>query len=201
MITFIKGKVVDKDTDSLVLENQGMGYLIKVPSRMAEQVCVEDYLTVYTYLYVREDVLSLYGFSKKEELLTFQKLLGINGIGPKAALAVLSTLTVEELYFAVFSEDVKQISKTPGIGPKGAKRMIMELKDKLLMEDLNGMKMGGSTESPDQNAGYTQADEAVEALVALGYSNAEAYKAVHRVQGDSSMTSQQWLKAALKILL
>lgn len=201
MIAYIKGKVVHKDSDSLVLDNQGMGYLIKVPSSVAERVSMEETVTIYTYMYVREDQLSLYGFLKKEELLVFEKLLGINGIGPKAALSVLSTLTVEELYFAVFSEDIKAISKTPGIGPKGAKRMVMELKDKLCMEDLDSMEGMASIEDPGSGAGLDEAEEAAQALIALGYGSGEAYRAVRSVEGDADMTSEQWLKAALKYLL
>ena len=94
---------------------------------------------LHTYLYVREDQLALFGFSSIQELETFQILLGISGIGPKAALSVLSTMSVEDLYYAVFSEDAKSIAKTPGIGPKGAKRMIIELKDKLNLEDLESV--------------------------------------------------------------
>lgn len=201
MITYIKGKVVDKDMDCLVLDNQGIGYLIMVPSRVADQVIVGEPVLIHTYLYVREDILSLYGFLKKEELLIFKKLLGISGIGPKAALAVLSTLTVEELYFAVFSEDIKAISKTPGIGPKGAKRLVMELKDKLSMEDLDSIAGFDEKLQDNGDTGGAEAEEAAQALIALGYGSAEAYKAVRHVKGDASMTSEEWLKAALKHLL
>ena len=131
MIAFIKGTAAYVDTEGVIIDNQGIGYQVKTPSSIVEKVSVGDQVMLHTHLYVREDMLALYGFLSKEELHTFQVLLGVNGIGPKAALSVLSTMTVSQLYYAVFSEDSKSISKTPGIGPKGAKRMIMELKDKL----------------------------------------------------------------------
>ena len=108
-----------------MIENHGIGYQIKVPSRVLEGVNSGEEAMLHTYLYVREDQLALFGFSSIQELETFQILLGISGIGPKAALSVLSTMSVEDLYSAVFSEDAKSIAKTPGIGPKGAKRMII----------------------------------------------------------------------------
>ena len=125
LISYIKGTVAYKGKDSVVIENHGIGYQIKVPSRVLEGVNSGEEAMLHTYLYVREDQLALFGFSSIQELETFQILLGISGIGPKAALSVLSTMSVEDLYYAVFSEDAKSIAKTPGIGPKGAKRMII----------------------------------------------------------------------------
>ena len=120
LISYIKGTVAYKGKDSVVIENHGIGYQIKVPSRVLEGVNSGEEAMLHTYLYVREDQLALFGFSSIQELETFQILLGISGIGPKAALSVLSTMSVEDLYYAVFSEDAKSIAKTPGIGPKGA---------------------------------------------------------------------------------
>ena len=117
MISYIKGTVAFKGNDYIVIENHGIGYQIKVPSRVLDSMESGENVMLHTYLYVREDVLALFGFSSMQELDTFQILLGISGIGPKAALSVLSTMTVDDLYYAVFSEDVKSIAKTPGIGP------------------------------------------------------------------------------------
>ena len=157
-------------------------------------------MMLYTHLYVREDMLALYGFLTKEELHTFQVLLGVNGIGPKAALSVLSTLSVSQLYYAVFSEDSKSISKTPGIGPKGAKRMIMELKDKLSMDEIAGDE---PEDYPSEPAGGSSdsISDTMEAMIALGYSNGEAYRAVHGVKGASELDADHLLKEALKIVL
>ena len=216
LISYIKGTVAYKGKDSVVIENHGIGYQIKVPSRVLEGVNSGEEAMLHTYLYVREDQLALFGFSSIQELETFQILLGISGIGPKAALSVLSTMSVEDLYYAVFSEDAKSIAKTPGIGPKGAKRMIIELKDKLNLEDLESVS--GTEEAAPQSSsteGDSIADtvqaflaandsktlDTVQALVALGYSNGEAYRAVHSVPEAEKLDAEQLLKEALKKVL
>ncbi len=200
MIAFIKGTAAYVDTEGVIIDNQGIGYQVKTPSSIVEKVSVGDQVMLYTHLYVREDMLALYGFLTKEELHTFQVLLGVNGIGPKAALSVLSTMTVAQLYYAVFSEDSKSISKTPGIGPKGAKRMIMELKDKLSMDEITDE---GAEDYPSEPAAGNSdsISDAIEAMVALGYSNGEAYRAVHGVKGASNLDADHLLKEALKIIL
>ena len=200
MIAFIKGTAAYVDTEGVIIDNQGIGYQVKTPSSIVEKVSVGDQVMLYTHLYVREDMLALYGFLSKEELHTFQVLLGVNGIGPKAALSVLSTMTVSQLYYAVFSEDSKSISKTPGIGPKGAKRMIMELKDKLSMEEITGDDQEDYPSEPSPGNGDSISD-AMEAMVALGYSNGEAYRAVHGVKGAVDLDADHLLKEALKIVL
>lgn len=200
MIAFIKGTAAYVDTEGVIIDNQGIGYQVKTPSSIVEKVSVGDQVMLYTHLYVREDMLALYGFLTKEELHTFQVLLGVNGIGPKAALSVLSTMTVSQLYYAVFSEDSKSISKTPGIGPKGAKRMIMELKDKLSMEEITGDDQEDYPSEPSPGNSDSISD-AMEAMVALGYSNGEAYRAVHGVKGAADLDADHLLKEALKIVL
>ena len=200
MIAFIKGTAAYVDTEGVIVDNQGIGYQVKTPSSIVEKVSAGDQVMLYTHLYVREDMLALYGFLSKEELHTFQVLLGVNGIGPKAALSVLSTMTVSQLYYAVFSEDSKSISKTPGIGPKGAKRMIMELKDKLSMDEIAGDNPKDDTSEPIAGNSDNITD-AMDAMVALGYSNGEAYRAVHGVKGASDMDADRLLKEALKIVL
>lgn len=200
MIAFIKGTAAYVDTEGVIIDNQGIGYQVKTPSSIVEKVSAGDQVMLFTHLYVREDMLALYGFLSKEELHTFQVLLGVNGIGPKAALSVLSTMTVSQLYYAVFSEDSKSISKTPGIGPKGAKRMIMELKDKLSMDEITG---DGQEDYPSEvvPANSDSISDAMEAMVALGYSNGEAYRAVHGVKGAADLDADHLLKEALKIVL
>ena len=120
MISYIRGRVAYVGMDYVVVDNSGIGYQIRTNQTAIQQCHMEDPVTFYTYLYVREDMMSLFGFLTREELETFQILLTVNGIGPKAALSVLSTLSVRDLYYAVLSENSKTISKTPGIGPKGA---------------------------------------------------------------------------------
>lgn len=191
------------DNENIVIENHGIGYQVRVTSRTLNGAYIGQELMLYTHFYVREDIMALYGFETREELSVFQILLGVNGIGPKAAMSVLSTLTVEELYYAVFSDDAKTISRTPGIGPKGAKRVIMELKDKLKLENLESAgigdnKSGGMTDYNDGQG--DQMADTMEALIALGYSNAEAYRAVHKVMGAGDMDAGQLLKQALKLI-
>ncbi len=203
MISYIKGSAAYVDAEGVIIENHGMGYQVKTPSSIVEKVHVGEDLILHTYLYVREDVLALYGFTTKEELRTFQTLLGVNGIGPKAALSVLSTMSVADLYYAVFSEDAKMIAKTPGIGPKGAKRMIIELKDKLNMEDITG-EISSDEDDFTPTSDFHNSDsvaDTIEALVALGYSNGDAYRAVHGVKGAADMDPESLLKESLKVIL
>ena len=201
MISYIKGTVAFKGNDYIIIENHGIGYQIKVPSRVLDSVSSGKEAMIHTYLYVREDILALFGFASVQEVETFQILLGISGIGPKVALSVLSTMTVENLYYAVFSEDAKSIAKTPGIGPKGAKRMIIELKDKLNLEDLESVSSEDEEVSRPQAVNEDNVFDTVQALVALGYSNGEAYRAVHSVPGAESLDAEQLLKEALKKVL
>lgn len=200
MISYIKGKLEEKKEDGIVVENQGMGYEIKTPDLTDKNLKLGEMIKVYTYLYVREDILCLYGFLKREEREVFQMLITVNGIGPKAAIAVLSTLTIEELAYAVLSDDTKTIAKTPGIGPKGAKRLIIELKDKLKIEEVFGIEEVFEEEeqpktslSDKENVSHT----VVQGLISLGYSNAEALKAVRSVKGREKMDAEALLKAAL----
>ena len=200
MISYIKGTVEYVDSECVVVDNHGMGYQIKTPARTREVLKTGQEGMLYTYLYIREDILALYGFLTKEDLRVFQILLGVNGIGPKAALSVLSTMSVEDLYYAVLSEDSKSIAKTPGIGPKGARRLIVELKDKLHLEDL-GIGEEDSGVSAVETDGGDYISDTIEALVALGYSSGEAYRAVYKVSGAEAMDSERLLKEALKVML
>ncbi len=201
MISYVKGIINYVDAESVILDHDGIGYLIKVPTSVTTRLGIGEMVTLHTYMYVREDAISLYGFMSREELLTFQILLGVNGIGPKAALAVLSTMSVEELYYAVFSEDAKSIAKTPGIGPKGAKKMIIELKDKLKLENLDSVQAVTESNVEISPSNSSEVQDTIDALVALGYSSSESYRAVHSVSGFDELSSDLLLKAALKHLL
>ena len=155
---------------------------------------------INTYLHVREDAVQLFGFLTRDDLKVFQLLIGVNGIGPKGALSVLSVITPDDLRFAVLSEDVKTISKVPGIGNKTAQRIIIELKDKMKLEDmLTGHEPAESAHVAATGGGEAKS-EAVLALTALGYSNAEALKAVNQVNGAADMDTEALLKAALRKL-
>lgn len=200
MISYIKGELVELTENAIVLDHDGMGFLIMMPaSILAKLPAIGSELKVHTYLYVKEDALDLYGFLTKDDLKEFRLLITVSGIGPKGALAILSTMSPDDLRFAVLAGDSKTISKAPGIGSKTAQKLIIELKDKLKIEDvLDGGADGGY--EPQSDMGDTAAAEAVMALTALGYSSADATRAVRQVDGGADMDSEALLKAALKKL-
>lgn len=200
MISYIKGELVELTENAIVLDHDGMGFLIMMPASILSKLpAVGSELNVHTYLYVKEDALDLYGFLTKDDLKVFRLLITVSGIGPKGALAILSTMSPDDLRFAVLAGDSKTISKAPGIGSKTAQKLIIELKDKLKIEDvLDGGADGGY--EPQSDMGDTAAAEAVMALTALGYSSADATRAVRQVDGGADMDSEALLKAALKKL-
>ncbi len=199
MISYIKGELVEVTENAIVLDHGGMGFSIMMPaSILAKLPQIGSELKVHTYLYVKEDILDLYGFLTKDDLKIFKLLITVNGIGPKGALAILSAMTPDDLRFAVLAGDTKTISKAPGIGNKTAQKLIIELKDKLKIEDVLDSSDGGYETSSDM--GDTAAAEAVMALTALGYSAADATRAVKLVDNAGNMDSEALLKAALKKL-
>lgn len=200
MISYIKGELVEVTENAIVLEHDGIGFLIMMPaSILAKLPATGSELKVHTYMYVKEDVLDLYGFLTKDDLKVFKLLITVSGIGPKGALAILSTMSPDDLRFAVLAGDSKTISKAPGIGSKTAQKLIIELKDKLKIEDVLDGGVDGGYES-QSDMGDTAAAEAVMALTALGYSAADATRAVKQVNGGADMDSEALLKAALKKL-
>ena len=202
MIAYIKGEVAWIEEERIVLESGNIGYNIMMPaSSFDTQDLVGKEVKIYTHLNVREDAMQLYGFLNLDELKTFRLLLGVNGIGPKAALGILSGLTTDELRFAVLSDDVKTISKAPGIGKKTAQKLILELKDKIDLEEVFETKQEhvreteGKKESKEENAAKK---DAVDALTALGYSSTEALRAVRQTGVTQDMDVETILKLALK---
>jgi len=196
MISYIKGELADIFIDSIVIENNGIGYGVNVPMTVIDQMPqAGTKIKVYTYLYIREDVMSLYGFLTKDDLRVFKLLITVSGIGPKGALGILSTITTDELRFAIMANDAKTISKAPGIGKKTAEKLIIELKDKLKLED--AISLEPNTE--DILVGDADSrNEAIMALVALGYSHQEAVKAVKAAVITKDMDSGEILKLALR---
>ena len=202
MIAYIKGEVAWIEEERIVLESGNIGYNIMMPaSSFDTQDLVGKEVKIYTHLNVREDAMQLYGFLNLDELKTFRLLLGVNGIGPKAALGILSGLTTDELRFAVLSDDVKTISKVPGIGKKTAQKLILELKDKIDLEEVfetkqeHARETEGKMESKEENAAKK---DAVDALTALGYSSTEALRAVRQTGVTQDMDVETILKLALK---
>lgn len=203
MFSYIKGTLEEIWEDSIVVETGGVGWKIHVPLSVLDRIPrTGEEIRVYTSFQVREDAMTLYGFLSRQDLKMFEQLLGVNGIGPKAALGILSTMQPDDLRMAILSEDAKAISRAPGIGPKTAKRVILDLKDRIKMEDvLPGSFSGEAQLSASAVPGVEGVGkEAIEALVALGYSMTEAAKAVRQVEITDGMTAEAVLKGSLKFL-
>lgn len=201
MIAYIKGRLSMVADGEIIVENGGIGYRIMVPASLADglphtgsEVCV------HTYMNVREDAVQLFGFLDRDDLEMFGKLITVNGIGPKAALGILSAMSSDDLRFAILSDDAKAIAKAPGIGPKTASKLILELKDKVDLEEAfekklsNAQRREKENEKPDNSI----VNEAVAALVALGYSQSEALKSVKGVDITPDMTVEELLREGLK---
>lgn len=195
MIAFVKGRVVEMDESAVVLENGGVGYLVYVHGRDAGRLRMGEEVLLHTYFHVREDAVQLFGFLDREDLRVFRLLIGVNGIGPKAAVGILAALTPNDLRFAVLADDVKAIAAAPGVGRKTAQKMILELKDKFHLQEAFEERLAGA--AAPQDAETDSQSEAVQALVALGYSGTDALKAV-RAAAVEGMDTEQILKAALK---
>lgn len=200
MYSYIKGILTDQEEDLVVVEAGGIGYNIHTTAQTFDYLpSIGEEVKMYTYLNVREDAMVLFGFLTKDDLRVFKLLIGVNGIGPKGALAILSVMTTDDLRFAVLGEDVKALSRAPGIGAKTAQRLILELKDKLsLSEAFEQLSENVAVQSPDINRANGAKSEAVQALVALGYASSEALKAVNAVECTEETDVEEILKAALK---
>lgn len=207
MIAYLKGTIEEIEQDALLIDRGGIGFRVYVPATLLDRgVRTGDQIKIYTYLNVKEDALTLYGFSGRDELEVFKLLTGVSGIGPKGAMGILSTLSADDLRFAVLSEDAAFIAKAPGIGKKTAQKVILELKDKFSLEDAvekklaHGEAAAGISSVSDSSAIQRAQGDAVEALVALGYSGTEALQAVRRIDVTEEMDSEAILKQALKLL-
>lgn len=201
MIAFLKGEIADLTEGSVVLDVNGVGYEVLVPGQLLSMLeGIGSRVKLYTYMQVREDAVVLFGFLTKDDLQMFRLLTGVSGVGPKAGLNILSTLGADDLRFAILADDVKRIAKTPGIGAKTAQKIILELKDRLDLQDVFEKKSASGQITPEAAAaaGSQVVQEAVEALVALGYGSTEALKAVRSVQPAEDMDVETVLKEALK---
>lgn len=200
MISFIQGEIVEIAADSMVLQAGDIGYHIHIASSMAQALPgIGSRVKVHTYFQVREDAMNLFGFLNRDDLQLFQLLIAVNGIGPKGALSILSVMSADMLRMAILSQDAKSIAKAPGVGSKTAQRIILDLKDKV-SASLDGEDMadaaGAGIDMREQGAGQ----EAVEALMALGYSGTEAMRAVKAAKPPEDADTEQILKLALKHL-
>ena len=200
MIAFVRETAVDMTENSVIVEAGGIGYEIYMTGTDLSQIHMGEDVKIHTYFNVREDAMQLYGFRSKDDLQMFKLLLGVNGVGPKAAVGVLAGITADELRFAILSDDVKTLSKAPGIGKKTAQKLILELKDKMKLEDAFELKLAHEQEKAVAGLGEISdgRQEAVEALVALGYSSTDALRAVRKVTDVAPDDVEGLLKAALK---
>lgn len=204
MFAYIKGTVEYIDIDNFVLENNDIGYRLYASNSSLAQLSLHDKVKVHTYLNVKEDGVTMFGFVTKDELEAFKLLLGVSGIGPKGALAILSVLSVDELRMAVLSDDFKAISKANGVGPKTAQRAVIELKDKFKFEDVLPSIAGvaDSSVTKSKNSGANESfSEAVLALTSLGYSNIEAMQAVKKIGDIEGLSVEDIIKKALKTMV
>lgn len=201
MISYIRGELAAFEEDKVIVDVGGVGYGIYMPAQaMGMLPAAGNEVKIHTYLNVKEDAMQLFGFLTRDDLEVFKLVIGVNGIGPKGGLNILSQLTPDDLRFAVMANDVKAIQAAPGIGKKTAEKLILELKDKLSIEDV--LNPDRETDVPAvQSAGQEVQSDAVQALVALGYGSTEALRAVKKVQTEGEATAEDILRQALKYLM
>jgi len=199
MYAYIKGILAEITEDAIIVENQGIGYEIAVPGQVFDYLpSVGEEVKIYTYHYVREDAILLYGFLTKEDVRIFKMLIGVSGIGPKGALAILSVLSTDDLRFAILGDDAKAIAKAPGVGAKTAQRVIIELKDKLSLEDAFEQKLANQAQKAELNPTVGVKNETILALTSLGYSQSEALKVLQGIEISPDDQVEDVLKMALK---
>lgn len=205
MYAYLKGTLEEITEDNIVVEVGNIGYNVKVSTTTADLLPpLGNEVKIYTYTLVREDTFSLYGFLTRDDLEVFKKLITVNGIGPKGGLAILSVMSADALRFAIMAGDAKSIAKAPGIGNKTAERVILDLRDKVSLEDtLRGL--GDPVDTAGAASGSGSSDnnmkkEAIEALVALGYSASDATAAVKKVEITEDISVENILKTALKFM-
>ena len=194
MIAYIRGIVTEKNVNTVTVECSGIGYEIFATGRDVDKLSKGSEVLIHTYLRISEDAHTLYGFLSKDDMVMFKKLIIVNGVGPKAALSIMNTLNSFDLKIAIVTEDYKAICAAVGVGSKIAKKIILELKEKVKPDDI------GTLEAAD-TSGNSVVSEALEALVSLGYSNSEAYKAIKEIEVKNTDTTEDILKLALKKML
>ena len=200
MITFLTGEVVSVTDNTLILDVNHIGFRVFISSRDAQRMPRRgEEVTVYTYMSVREDAMNLYGFLSEDDLDIYRRLIQVSGIGPKGGLGILSAMTAGELRMAILTDDAKAIAAAPGIGPKTAKKLILEMKDRVDLNETLSRQLGIGQE---EDAGTEELEknkaEAVSIMTALGYSAAEALRAVKRVKVTDDMSADDILRSALR---
>ncbi len=198
MIAYVSGLLVDIEASSAVVDVNGVAYRVFTPVREdLVRIGVGNKITLYTYLKVSQDDVQLFGFIRKSDLELFKMLIGVNGVGPRYALAILTQLEADAVQFAIASGDYKALTKVSGIGAKTAQRIVLDLKDKVGMPDRTDL--GNTAAITSAAAGTGVAAEAAAAMEALGYSRTEAMQVLQRIDTEGR-TVEQILKDALKQL-
>lgn len=197
MIAYLRGKILEKTAEGIILDVNSVGYELIMPTgALSKLPSKSEEASLYTYLHVREDVMQLYGFLTAAEKEMFEKLLSVTKIGPKVAIALLSAFSVNALKKAILLEDIDLLAAIPGIGKKTAQRLVLELKDKLALPELEVASTGRAGEKDSQTV-YAQTRDA---LLGLGYSPIEAKNALEGFSADGEPTVEEMLKYALKNL-
>ena len=208
MIAYVQGILENLEIDKAVIDVGGIGYEVNISASTCDRMPgLGDNVKLYTYMNVKEDEMSLFGFLTRDEIRMFRMLITVSGIGPKGALSILSVFDTDDLRFAILAGDVKTISKAPGIGKKTAERLVLELRDKISNADITGTEgigqaAGSVSTGKSSGEDASSRDEAVEALAALGYNATDAMKAVRKVlsNSDEKLDTEAILKLALKEL-
>ncbi|MBQ1458807.1 MAG: Holliday junction branch migration protein RuvA [Butyrivibrio sp.] len=208
MIAYVQGILENLEIDKAVIDVGGIGYEVNISASTCDRMPgIGDNVKLYTYMNVKEDEMSLFGFLTRDEIRMFRMLITVSGIGPKGALSILSVFDTDDLRFAILAGDVKTISKAPGIGKKTAERLVLELRDKISNADITGTEgigqaAGSVSTGKSSGEDASSRDEAVEALAALGYNATDAMKAVRKVlsASDDKLDTEAILKLALKEL-
>ncbi|MCI8782954.1 MAG: Holliday junction branch migration protein RuvA [Dorea sp.] len=201
MISYLRGTLAAFEEDKVIVDVGGVGYGVFMSGQaMGRLPAVGSEVKLHTYLNVKEEAMQLYGFLTRDDLSVFRQLIGVNGIGPKGGLGILSALSPDDLRFAVLANDVKAICAAPGIGKKTAEKLILELRDKLKLEDALDHIASDSEASVGMESYSQIRSEAVQALVALGYGSTEALRAVKKVEVEEAMEVEDVLKLALKYM-
>ena len=202
MIAFVNGITAEIEMDHVVVDVGGIGYSVYISPATADRMPgIGEPVMLHTFMSVKEDGVSLYGFLTKDELKVFKLLITVNGIGPKGGLSILSALGTDDLRFAILSGDARTIAKAPGVGKKTAERLVLELHDKISNDDIISGNAGSFSQNNIPQTDSTAPDETVEALVALGYNATDAMRAVRKIMAEgqnTEMDTEQLLKTALK---
>ncbi len=201
MYSYIKGIFVGQSGNSIVIDNGGIGYNINYPiTSYGLPFSYGDEVKIYTHFQVTENAMSLYGFISEDDRDVFRRLISVNGVGPKAALGILSTLSADDLRFAVLGNDSKLISTAPGIGKKTAEKIILELKDKFTLEDT--FETALTNKSAGNAAGVSAGvrNDAIAGLTSLGFSSSEAIRALGKIDIGPDSTVEEVLGLALEHL-